>query len=67
MDQNLNLPPQPDTQMNVILVSSLIVLIITLIVYIISRLLNIYGINLNQKKNSDNIILNTKIGIGSTL
>lgn len=55
-----------ENKMNLLLISSLVVLIITLIVYVISRLMNIYGVILDKKK-SDNIILNTKIGIGSTV
>ncbi len=53
-------------KINVLLMISLIVLIITLSIYIFSRILNIFGINFQENDNSQNIKIQTKIGIGST-
>ena len=58
--------PVPTNKINVLLMISLIVLIITLSIYIFSRILNIFGINFQENDNSQNIKIQTRIGIGST-
>lgn len=57
----------PTNKINILLMISLIILIITLSIYIFSRILNIFGINFQENDNSQNIKIQTKIGIGSTV